>query len=84
LGVVVFYVPFIFLVSLLDPHASLSYVHHLASITCKFVYSAFVGSLYVTSLFLFQKLLSCVGGFDRYSYVGLFKKICDLFLGCNI
>ena len=44
----------------------------MASITFAFVYL-----LHVAGLFLFNKLLSDVGGFERYAFVGLFKKICD-------
>ena len=66
-----------FLISLLEASACLSYVRHLASITCKFVYSAFVYFLYAAGLFLLYKLLRGVGGSERYSYIGLFKKICD-------
>ena len=65
------------LISLLEASACLSYECHLASVTCKFVYSTFVYFLHAVCLFLFYKLLRGVGGSERYSYIGLFKKICD-------
>ena len=74
---VVFYVSYVFLISLLEASAYLSYVRHLASITCRFLYSVFVYFFHVAGLFLLYKLLRGVGGSELYSYIGLFKKIDD-------
>ena len=74
---VVFYISYVFLVLLLKTVVCLSYICHLACITLKFVYSALFYFLCIAAVYLFHELLDSIGGFERYSYVVLFGKICN-------
>ena len=77
MGVVEFYISYEFLVPLSDTAVYLTYIHHLACIARKFIYSTTVCFLCIASLLLFHELLNSIGSYERYSYVGLLGKICN-------
>jgi len=75
LGIVVFYVTYVFTVPKCQISTGLSYVRPVACFTFQFVYSAFVVVLRCIVGFGFGQLLQGVCTFKGYLYVSLFQEV---------
>jgi len=73
--IVVFYVTDVFAVPKCQVSTGLAYVSPVASVTCQFVYAAFVVVLRCVVVFGFGQLLQCVCTFKGYLYVSLFEEV---------
>ena len=78
LEVIVPYILYKLLISLLYVLAGLSDIWHLAGITCEFIDFVLVNVLGITGWFRFCELLYGVGTLNGNSYVGMFEEVCDL------
>jgi len=78
LGVIVPYISYMFLISLLWISTGLSDIWHLAVITCEVIDSALVKVLGIIGWFRFCELLYGVGTLKGNSHVHMFEEFCDL------